>query len=126
MSCISYLLMFIVFFLMIRRPPRSTRTDTLFPYTTLFRSRDFDGTVVFIFQPAEEGGNAGAHAMMQDGLFEKFPCDAVFGLHNMPGMPVNQFGFRSGPAMASSNRWDITIRGVGGQDRKSTRLNSSH
>src|SRR3546814_13398375 len=84
MSCISYLLMFIVFFLMIRRPPRSTRTDTLFPYTTLFRSRDFDGTVVFIFQPAEEGGNAGARAMMQDGLFDKFPCDAVFGLHNMP------------------------------------------
>jgi amidohydrolase len=80
----------------------------------LAKHRDFNGTVIFIFQPAEEGGNAGARAMMQDGLFEKFPCDAVFGLHNMPGMPVNQFGFRSGPAMASSNRWDITIRGVGG------------
>ncbi|MBV7485153.1 M20 aminoacylase family protein [Bordetella sp. BOR01] len=80
----------------------------------LAKHRDFDGTVIFIFQPAEEGGNAGARAMMQDGLFDKFPCDAVFGLHNMPGMPVNQFGFRSGPAMASSNRWDITIRGVGG------------
>lgn len=76
--------------------------------------RDFDGTVVFIFQPAEEGGNAGARAMMQDGLFEKFPCDAVFGIHNMPGMPVNQFGFRAGPTMASSNRWDIVIKGVGG------------
>ncbi|WP_268630666.1 M20/M25/M40 family metallo-hydrolase, partial [Escherichia coli] len=63
--------------------------------------RDFDGTVVFIFQPAEEGGNAGARAMMQDGLFDKFPCDAVFGIHNMPGMPVNQFGFRAGPTMAS-------------------------
>lgn len=76
--------------------------------------RDFDGTVVFIFQPAEEGGNAGARAMMQDGLFDKFPCDAVFGIHNMPGMPVNQFGFRAGPTMASSNRWDIVIKGVGG------------
>src|SRR3546814_15169263 len=52
--------------------------------------------------------------MMQDGLFDKFPCDAVFGLHNMPGMPANQLGFRSGPAMASSNRWDFTIRGLGG------------
>ena len=72
--------------------------------------RDFDGTVVFIFQPAEEGGNAGARAMMQDGLFDRFPCDAVFGIHNMPGMPVNQFGFRAGPTMASSNRWDIVIR----------------
>ncbi|MBB1624052.1 M20 aminoacylase family protein [Achromobacter sp. UMC71] len=76
--------------------------------------RNFDGTVVFIFQPAEEGGNAGARAMMQDGLFDKFPCDAVFGIHNMPGMPVNQFGFRTGPTMASSNRWDIVIKGVGG------------
>ena len=76
--------------------------------------RDFDGTVVFIFQPAEEGGNAGARAMMQDGLFDRFPCDAVFGIHNMPGMPVNQFGFRAGPTMASSNRWDIVIKGVGG------------
>jgi hippurate hydrolase len=52
--------------------------------------------------------------MMQDGLFDKFPCDAVFGIHNMPGMPVNQFGFRAGPTMASSNRWDIVIKGVGG------------
>ncbi|AHV91542.1 M20 aminoacylase family protein [Bordetella holmesii] len=75
---------------------------------------DFDGTVNFIFQPAEEGGNAGARAMMEDGLFERFPCDAVFGLHNMPGMPVNQFGFRTGPTMASSNRWDIVIKGLGG------------
>ncbi len=75
---------------------------------------DFDGTVNFIFQPAEEGGNAGARAMMEDGLFERFPCDAIFGLHNMPGMPVNQFGFRAGPTMASSNRWDIVIKGLGG------------
>lgn len=74
--------------------------------------RDFDGTVHFIFQPAEEGGNAGARAMMEDGLFDRFPCDAVFGMHNMPGMPANTFGFRAGPAMASSNRWDIVINGV--------------
>ncbi|SAH83042.1 hydrolase [Bordetella ansorpii] len=80
----------------------------------LAKHRDFDGTVNFIFQPAEEGGNAGARAMMQDGLFEKFPCDAIFGMHNMPGMPTNQFGFRTGPAMASSNRWDIVIKGIGG------------
>jgi hippurate hydrolase len=76
--------------------------------------RDFKGTVVFIFQPAEENGNAGARAMMQDGLFDKFPCDAVFGIHNMPGMPVGQFGIRSGPTMASSNRFTIKIKGVGG------------
>ncbi|AOB33270.1 amidohydrolase [Bordetella sp. H567] len=80
----------------------------------LSRHRDFKGTVVFIFQPAEENGNAGARAMMQDGLFDKFPCDAVFGIHNMPGMPANEFGIRSGPTMASSNRFTITIKGVGG------------
>ncbi|ARP88414.1 M20 aminoacylase family protein [Bordetella genomosp. 9] len=80
----------------------------------LAKHRNFNGTVVFIFQPAEENGNAGARAMMQDGLFEKFPCDAVFGIHNMPGMPTNQFGIRPGPTMASSNRFTITIKGVGG------------
>jgi amidohydrolase len=80
----------------------------------LAKHRDFDGTVNFIFQPAEENGNAGAREMMRDGLFKKFPCDAVFGIHNMPGMPVNQFGVRPGPSMASSNRFTITIKGVGG------------
>jgi len=75
---------------------------------------DFEGTVHFIFQPAEENGNAGARAMIQDGLFDKFPCDAVFGIHNMPGLPENQFGFRAGPSMASSNRFDIVVKGVGG------------
>ncbi len=80
----------------------------------LSRHRDFTGSVVFIFQPAEENGNAGARAMMRDGLFDKFPCDAVFGIHNMPGMPANEFGIRSGPTMASSNRFTITIKGVGG------------
>jgi len=80
----------------------------------LAEHRDFDGTVHFIFQPAEEGGNAGARAMMQDGLFERFPCDAVFGLHNMPGIPTGKFGFRVGPLLASSNRFDIRIIGTGG------------
>ena len=76
--------------------------------------RDFDGIINFIFQPAEEGGNAGARAMMQDGLFERFPCDEVYGMHNMPGFPVGHFGFRKGPTMASSNRFDIIVRGTGG------------
>ncbi|MDM0044276.1 M20 aminoacylase family protein [Variovorax dokdonensis] len=80
----------------------------------LSRHRDFEGTVHLIFQPAEEGGNAGARAMMQDGLFDRFPCDEVYGMHNMPGMPVGIFGFRRGAMMASSNRFDITVRGVGG------------
>ena len=76
--------------------------------------RDFDGVVNFIFQPAEEGGNAGARAMMKDGLFERFPCDEVFGIHNMPSIETGRFGFRVGPLMASSNRFDIRIKGVGG------------
>jgi amidohydrolase len=75
---------------------------------------DFDGVVNFIFQPAEEGGNAGARAMMADGLFEKFPCDEIYGIHNMPGFPAGQFAFRKGPTMASSNRFDIIVRGTGG------------
>jgi amidohydrolase len=80
----------------------------------LAEHRDFEGTVNFIFQPAEENGNAGARAMIKDGLFEKFPCDAIFGIHNMPGLPTNQFAFRSGPSMASSNRFDIVVKGMGG------------
>jgi len=74
---------------------------------------DFDGTVVFIFQPAEEGG-AGAKAMIADGLFEKFPVDAVYGLHNWPGMPAGEFGVTPGPIMASSNEFHIRVTGVGG------------
>ncbi len=73
----------------------------------------FDGTVNMIFQPAEEG-LCGARAMIEDGLFEKFPCDAVFGMHNSPGMPVGQFGFLSGPMMASADTVIITIQGKGG------------
>jgi hippurate hydrolase len=80
----------------------------------LAKHRDFDGIVNFIFQPAEEGGNAGAKAMMNDGLFERFPCDEIYGIHNMPGFPVGHFAFRKGPAMASSNRFDIIVRGTGG------------
>lgn len=73
---------------------------------------NFNGTIVFIFQPAEEGG-AGARAMIEDGLFKRFPVDAVFGIHNWPGMPAGHFGVVSGPIMASSNEFRITIRGIG-------------
>jgi amidohydrolase len=73
---------------------------------------DFDGTVVFIFQPAEEGG-AGAQAMIDDGLFSRFPVDAVFGIHNWPGIPTGHFGVTEGPIMASSNEFRVEIRGVG-------------
>lgn len=78
----------------------------------LAETRQFNGTVHFIFQPAEEGG-AGARAMMDDGLFQLFPCDAVFGMHNWPGMPVGHFGVTAGPMMASSNEFEIVIKGKG-------------
>src|SRR5690606_6079419 len=68
----------------------------------LAEHRNFDGTVYVIFQPAEEGFK-GAKAMIDDGLFERFPMQAVFGMHNWPGMPVGNFGVRAGPMMASSN-----------------------
>ncbi|MEN9780194.1 MAG: putative hydrolase YxeP [Pseudomonadota bacterium] len=74
---------------------------------------DFDGTLHLIFQPAEEGGG-GALRMMADGLFERFPCDAVFALHNSPGLPTGHFAFRSGPAMASSDYVTIRLHGIGG------------
>lgn len=72
----------------------------------------FDGTVVFIFQPAEEGG-AGARAMIEDGLFDRFPVDAVFGIHNWPGIPAGHFAVTEGPIMASGNQFRITVRGRG-------------
>jgi hippurate hydrolase len=73
---------------------------------------DFDGTVYAIFQPAEEGGG-GARRMIEDGLFEKCPMDAVFGMHNWPGIPVGAFGVTAGPMMASSNEFEIIVRGKG-------------
>lgn len=79
----------------------------------LAAKRDFSGTVNLIFQPAEEGGG-GALRMMDDGLFERFPCDSIFAIHNMPGYPVGHFIFRDGPAMSSSDYATIEIKGVGG------------
>jgi hippurate hydrolase len=73
----------------------------------------FDGTLHLIFQPAEEGGG-GALRMMGDGLFERFPCDAVFAMHNMPGIPQGQLVLREGPAMASSDYATIELEGMGG------------
>jgi hippurate hydrolase len=74
---------------------------------------DFGGTVHFIFQPAEEG-RGGADAMLADGLFDRFPVDAVYGVHNMPGSPVGQFATRAGPMLAAADRWRVTFRGTGG------------
>jgi hippurate hydrolase len=76
-------------------------------------SGTFDGTLNLIFQPAEESAG-GALKMMEDGLFERFPCDAIFAMHNMPGYPQGQLVFRAGPTMASSDYATITIRGRGG------------
>ena len=81
----------------------------------LAKTRHFSGTVNLVFQPAEEAGrDSGAQCMIADGLFERFPCDAIFGLHNHPGYPVGTFMFGSGPFMSASDRVFITVKGRGG------------
>ena len=79
----------------------------------LHETRRFDGTAYLIFQPGEEG-YAGAKAMIDDGLFERFPAERVFALHNWPGLPPGQIGITPGPAMAAADRIEITIDGRGG------------
>jgi amidohydrolase len=79
----------------------------------LARNRDFAGTVNLIFQPAEEG-RGGAIAMLKDGLFDRFPCDAVYGLHNMPGYDEGKFAIRKGPMMAGGGKWRVVFHGTGG------------
>lgn len=78
----------------------------------LAKTRNFSGTVHFIFQPAEEG-RGGAKRMVEDGLFQLFPCDAVYGLHNMPGLDPDEIAVVAGPQLASSDSWRLTFRGVG-------------
>ena len=89
----------------------------------LAENRDFDGTVHLIFQPAEEG-RGGAKAMLEDGLFERFPCDAIYGLHNSPGMPVGQFGTRRGPMLAAADSWSVAFRGTGGHGGSTPHLST--
>ena len=78
----------------------------------LSRTRNFEGTVHFIFQPAEEG-HGGGRKMVEEGLFEQFPCDAVFAMHNRPGLPVGTIGTRPGPLLAAADRFDIRVKGRG-------------
>jgi hippurate hydrolase len=79
----------------------------------LVKTRDFDGTVVFIFQPAEEH-EGGGRVMVEEGLFERFPMEMVFGLHNWPGLPAGSIGVTEGPVMAGADRFEITVTGRGG------------
>jgi len=79
----------------------------------LMQHRHFNGTAILIFQPAEEG-LGGAQAMVEDGLFERFPCDSIYALHNWPALPAGTIGINPGPMMAASDRWEVTIEGRGG------------
>ncbi len=83
----------------------------------LCMTRDFNGTAVVIFQPAEEGG-AGAKAMIDDGLMDRFHINEVYGLHNMPGIPLGHFAMRTGPMMAAADQFTINIEGKGGHAAK--------
>ena len=78
----------------------------------LAETRNFDGTVYLIFQPAEEN-EGGGRAMVEEGLFRRFPCDSVFGMHNRPGMPIGRMAMRAGPMMAGFDIFEITIEGYG-------------
>ncbi|HVW91608.1 MAG TPA: M20 aminoacylase family protein [Devosia sp.] len=78
----------------------------------LAATRHFTGTVHFIFQPAEEG-RGGAKRMVEEGLFRLFPCEAVYGLHNMPGLDIGEMAVVEGPQLASSDSWRVTFRGIG-------------
>ena len=83
----------------------------------LAETRNFDGTAVVIFQPAEEGGGGGRE-MCDEGMMERFGIQEVYGMHNMPGIPVGQFGIRPGAIMASADQFDITVTGKGGHAAK--------
>lgn len=80
----------------------------------LAQTRSFNGTVYVVFQPAEENGYAGANEMIKSGFFEQFPCEAIFGLHNWPWLPVGTFAISEGPMTASTDEFEITIHGQGG------------
>ena len=83
----------------------------------LAETRNFDGTAVVIFQPAEEGG-AGGEAMVQDGLVSRWNIQEFYGMHNMPGMPVGSFSIKPGPMMAAADQFDIIVTGKGGHAAK--------
>jgi amidohydrolase len=83
----------------------------------LAETRNFDGTAVVIFQPAEEGGGGGRE-MVEDGMMERFAIDEVYGMHNMPGLPVGQFAIRPGPFFAAADEFAITVTGKGGHAAK--------